>query len=511
MPVHVPRILPLLLAVGPAFVAASASGAEDFFDLITLSMSGRSVAAELADVDGDGRLDLFVVTLVGIPPAETRTIRVHLQKPGGGFSPEPDHVRAVPRWSAVYDVADVRPESPGAELILLRPEGLTILSLATGSAPRWDIRVPGPTTVGLATDERGLEPFRMAYPELGEEPWLLVPQVGQLTAVSPQGELRARLAIPRRANYLIIPATGLISLESDFQIFLDVPKLLLGDVNGDGRTDIASATRHEIQVFLRRDDGNFPREPDRSLALGLVTPRDHIRGSGGVASEARDIDGDGRLDLLISHVQGGFRDAATTISLYMNRDGGWRLGQPDQTMVSKASLSSSALADFDADGRMELIRVEFSFSLLEVIEILVTREIDVEVSLHRYSAEGGFEKKPWAKKKIGVPFSFETFRPKGFLPSAQADLNGDGYRDFVSSGGGNEFEFFPGGPDGPFAERPAKQKMRTAGVIHFADWSGDGLEDFLLFDPHNFDVPVRLGRNRGLLPGTAPASVGSPH
>ena len=38
-----------------------------------------------------------------------------------------------------------------------------------------------------------------------------------------------------------------------------------------------------------------------------MTPRDHIRGSGGVASEARDIDGDGRLDLLISHVQGGFR------------------------------------------------------------------------------------------------------------------------------------------------------------------------------------------------------------
>jgi hypothetical protein len=500
----------LLLAVGPAFVAASSSGAEDFFELTTLPTSGRSVAAELADVDGDGRLDLFVVTLLGIPPEETRTIRVHLQRPDGGFSAEPDHVRAVPRWSAVYDVADVRPESPGAELILLRPEGLTILSLATGSAPRWDIGVPGPTTVGLATDERGLEPFRMVYPELGEEPWLLVPQIGQLTAVSLGGELRARLALPRRANYLIIPETGLVSLESDFQIFLDVPKLLLGDVNGDGRTDIASATRHEIQVFLRREDGSFPFEADRSLALGLVTPRDHIRGSGGVTSEARDIDGDGRLDLLISHVQGGFRDATTTISVYMNRDGGWQLGQPDQTIVSKASLSSNALADFDADGRMELVRIEFSFSLLEVIELLVSKEIDLDVSLHRYSAEGGFEEKPWAKKKIEVPFSFETFRPNGFLPSAQADLNGDGYRDFVSSGGGDELEFFPGGPDGPFAERPEKQKMGTAGVIHFADWSGDGLEDFVLFDPHNFDVPVRLGRNLGLLPGTAPALVESP-
>ena len=37
-------------------------------------------------------------------------------------------------------------------------------------------------------------------------------------------------------------------------------------------------------------------------------------------SEA-DIDGDGRLDLLVSHVRGAVSDSTTTIYLYLNRDG----------------------------------------------------------------------------------------------------------------------------------------------------------------------------------------------
>ncbi len=81
-------------------------------------------------------------------------------------------------------------------------------------------------------------------------------------------------------------------------------------------------------------------------------------------------------------------------------------------------------------------------------------------------------------------------------------MNGDGYLDFVNSGGGKALEIHLGGDEGPFAKSASKQKMSTAGVIHFRDLDGDRLEDFVIFDPHNFDVPVRIGRNLGRLPGT---------
>ena len=488
-------LIPLLL------VGASDARAEDLFEITEFASEGRSVAAEFAELNGDGRIDLFVVALIGIPPEERRTIRVYLQRPDGSFGADPHHAVSLPRWSAVYDVADLREESPGEELVLLRPDGVTLLSLADTSGTRWQLPVSGPTTMGLADDERGFERFRMVYRDFGPEPWILVPQIGQLSALSPRGEVRAQLAISRRANYLTLPTTGLLAIESDLQIFLDAPKLAAGDVDGDGRVDIVSSTRHELRVFLRREDGSFPFEPSRALPLRLVTPRDHARGSGGVASEVKDIDADGRLDLLLSHVRGAFADATTTIYVYMNRDGGWDLSEPTQTLMTEASLVSNALYDLDRDGRRELVRLQVRFSLLELVEFLLSREVDIDLSVHRYVSGVGFGKKPWMKKKLSLPFSFETFRFKGFLPTATTDVNSDGYLDLVSSGGGKSIEVFLGDRGGRFAKRAKRQKIPTAGVIHFADFDQDGLQDFVIFDPHRFDIPVRIGRNRGLLPG----------
>ncbi len=479
------------------------AAADDLFALSEIEAPGRSVAAELADLDGDGDTDLFVVSLVGLPPAEERLIRVHLQA-DGALPPAPDYVIPVPRFSSVYDIADLA-ETPGHELVLLGPSGVVLLSLGTPEPTPLVLPVPGATTLGPAEDERGFEPFKLVYDGLAPEPWIVVPQIGQLTALAPSGEVRAQLDVQRRANYLTMPETGLVAIESDFQAILDHPKLALGDVDGDGRTDMVTATRHEVRVFLQKPDGGFDREASRRLPLGLVTPRDHIRGSGGVSSVARDVDGDGRMDLLVSHVQGSFTDSNTVLRLFMNEGGAWDLTAPTQVIEDEGAINSAALVDFDGDGRLELLRLSLRFGLLEVIETLLSREVDVQVAIHGLDETSrAFEEKPSTRKQVSLGFSFETSRPNGFLPTATSDLNGDGYRDFVSSGDGEAIEVYLGGPGGPFDGRPQRQSMETTGVLHFGDVDGDRLPDFVLFNPHHFDAPVRIGRNLGALKGTAP-------
>lgn len=494
---------PAVLLTSILLCHLAAARGDPLFDIDTIESRGRSVAAEFADLDGDGRTDLMVVALLGIPPEEQRRIRVYLQKLDGSLPHKPDYTIEVPEQSAAYDLADLK-GGPGQELVLLRPEGLTLLSLADASGERWQLPAPGTATAGLADDERGFERFRLVYRDFGPEPWLLVPQVGQLMVLSPGGAVRAQLEIPRRANYFIVRDTGLVSVESDFQVFVDVPKLAVGDVDGDGLVDIVFSTRHELWVYLRRGDGSFPTAPDRRLALRLVTPRDHIRGSGGVASTARDIDGDGRLDLLVTHLEGSFTNATSTTYIYMNRNGQWKLGEPDHVFRSKSSLDSHALLDLDGDGRLELLRTKLGFGLLELVKLLLTREFDVQVFIHRYDDGSGFDEKPWLKTQVELPFSFDTFRLEGFMPTAEADLNADGIRDFVSSGGGNAIEITLGDAKTPFANRRYRQEVPTAGAIRFGDLDNDGLSDFVIFDPHDFDVPVRVGRNRGELPGARP-------
>lgn len=174
-----------VLLVGTLIAASLSAAADDtIFDIQELTVQCRVVTANFANFDGDRQKDLMIVSLEGIPPKESRTIWVYLQQAGGGFPALPSHSIDLPPWSSVYDVADLR-DSRGDELVLLRPDRITILSIASAEATQWDLPVRGPSTVGAATDERGFDRFKLVFDNFGNEPWILVPQIGMVSACRP--------------------------------------------------------------------------------------------------------------------------------------------------------------------------------------------------------------------------------------------------------------------------------------------------------------------------------------
>ncbi len=497
-------------ALGTLLAVAAAADPGPPFELIELAAPGRIAAAGFADLDGDGRRDVFAVSLTGIPPNDRRELRIHFQTPSGRLPGAADWSGEVLDAAAAFDLADF-PDGPGEELLLLERNGVAVLSFPERRPQRREIRVPHPPTAGFAPDERGLDNLAMVRDEFADGPLLLVPGLGICTVMRPDGTVLGQLEVGHRANYFIPPRPGPIISENELEKFYDFPRLDVGDVNGDGRLDVIASNRHEIRTFERDAEGRFPSAASLQLAIGRHTEKDQIRsGSGNVRVASGDFDGDGRVDLLLNQTSGGFLAARSDTTVHLNRGGRWNLAEPDQTFSAEGRWSSWVIADLEGDGRIDLLEVQIPLSVLEIVEVLVTRSVDVEASVRRQGENGLFEEKPWLTRKLGVGFSLDTFEPKGFVPTLEPDLNGDGARDQVTSGGGESLEIALGGGENPYSRRAARQELDTTGYLRFGDLDSDGLQDFILYDRSRPGSPLRIGRNRGVLPGTAPRMRAAP-
>ncbi len=484
-------------------LAAAGAGADEPFAVQRIALPERVVQAELADLDGDGRGDLLCIGLSGLPPGDRRSLHVFFQRADGALPAEPDWSGELPAGAGAYDLAEVDAH-PGAELILLRRDRLTLLSWPGRLHARRDLPTGPEPTLALVADERGIDRLALARDGLGDGLRLVVPGLGWTTLLAPSGERLARLEVGARANYFLPPRPAPVFSENEAEIYFDHPRLLVGDVDGDGRGDLVAASRHELRVFEQDPEGGFSERASRRLALGRISAEDHVRNAGSVRVDGADLDADGRLDLLISSSSGGLFDAVTRTTLHLNRGGRWKLDAPDQEFVDADGLRATMLLDLDGDARAELVAVRIPTSVMEIAEVLLTREIDAEISVYRRGGEALFAVPPWHRWTIGVGWSLDTFRTRGFVPTLLADLNGDGVRDLLGSGDGDRLEVHLGDREAGFAKRHATQRLDTGGRIRFGDLDGDGLDDIVLYDPRRPDAPVRVLRNLGRLPGTRP-------
>jgi hypothetical protein len=500
-----PRGLAALAPHGFAALAlalcATAAADDEPFELTRVASEGRTVAAEIVDVSGDGRSDLIQVVYDGIPPEETRVVRVFRQREDGSLPRTPDSELALPEGVAIYDLADLD-ERPGSELLLLRPRDLALLSLADGSLRT--LGLDSATSAGVGADERGLDRLDLLQQTSQGERWLIVPLLGESLVLTPKGELRGRPRVGSRSNYFLAEATGAPIRETGIQGFFDAALVTPGDVDGDGRSDLIASTRHALRIFRQRPDGRFPSEPDRLLPLRRLSEEDHIRAAGTVSVLAEDLDRDGRVDLIVTHTGGGVTSARSETTIHLNRDGSWDLATADQRFESEGGWTGGSLTDMDGDGQPELVRVRIDLGVLEMVEFFLQRALDAHIAVHSLEAGGRFAQEPRLELDVDVAWSLETFRPRGFLVDLGPDLNGDGYRDMVASNAGESIDVSLGGPGRELGKRVARQPADSRGRVRFGDIDGDGLPDLLIYDPTRPDAPVWLARNAGRLPGTQP-------
>ena len=135
--------------------------------------------------------------------------------------------------------------------------------------------------------------------------------------------------------------------------FLDVlpaatgASFVVGDFNGDGTPDFVASTGNDVSILIGAGDGSF-----RSSSLGV----------NGEAVAAADLDGDGKLDLVVSASQLVTDVDAGTFTFHAALD--VLRGRGDGTFDAAPSFPidtevlAMVAADLDGDGRRDLASVE---------------------------------------------------------------------------------------------------------------------------------------------------------
>lgn len=229
--------------------------------------------------------------------------------------------------------------------------------------------------------------------------------------------------------------------------------IAIGDFNGDGIGDFATANVNSSNVSIRLGGGGgftSPFVPEISV------------GTNPWSIAIGDFNGDGNQDFATAN------QGANNVSIRLG-DGSGGFTSPTVPEITVGTIPSSvAIGDFNDDG---------------ISDFAVTNQLQNNVSIRLGNGSGGFTSP--AVPEIPVDGSAYSV--------AIADFNNDGRQDFVTTNGTASVRLGDG--SGGFSA-PAMPEVPVGSVprsVAIGDFDGDGLQDFITANNNSTTVSIRLG------------------
>lgn len=509
-----PRLHPVARAAGGlalalACAAAPAAGAEggaDAFEVSTLALAGRPLDVWVVP-DGRSRERLVAVSAEGAPPDERRHLVVFAPGPAGGVVREAAF--DLPPEAVAFDVAQLDPGSP-PELALLSAGSLRLRPVGPGAGPERTLALE--PALPLPPPTRGF--FRqpiLGHWDGGTRPSALVPALGGLLSVPLDGGAPRALAFPLYAFYYA-GDDGAGVRSGAVQSIVAWPELATGDDDGDGRSDLLALSRYDVAVY-RSAPGGLPAEPTRRVTLRPFSADEELRHlATSVSLFARDVDGDGLVDLVQHRTVGTLLRSHATTSVWRNHGSGADpAAAPDARLEGSGGFGSVFLEDLDGDGRLEALQLLVPFGAVQLVRAVLTDSVRARLRAFRFPAPGVGAARLAFSDELTLAVDAREGRTAGVLPTAAGDFDGDGLRDlaFGESLVRLALRLGEAGAEGPgFGPVVARQAMPAADRAVVGDFDGDGLDDVAAFDSRR-GSGIALLRNRGVV-GARRGEAGPP-
>ncbi len=202
-------------------------------------------------------------------------------------------------------------------------------------------------------------------------------------------------------SVLLNTGDGAFQAKLDYTTGVGPDSVAIGDLNGDGKPDLATAnvgTEHDpgrtVSVLLNRGDGSFQAKLD------------YTTGEGPDSVAIRDLNGDGKPDLATANF-GTEHDPGRTVSVLLNRgDGSFRANRDYAAQIRPWSV---AIGDLNGDRKPDLTTAN---NHARTVSVLLNK------------GDGTFN----AKRDYGTRQHPESV--------AIGDLNGDGSPDLATANHG---------------------------------------------------------------------------
>ena len=495
-----------LLGCSVLLLAPSGRADEAPFATSRAALPGRVVEVLAEPAAGPAPPRLVAVSVEGSAPDETRRVTAFTVGPGGALQGQGS--LPVPADAVSFDIADVVPGGD-LEVVFLASDRVEVRSLS-GAALQSRAIAPA---LPLPPRTRGFlhQPLLAAWSGDGALS-ALVPALGGLANVPLTASPVALLPFPLMTDYLAGDADAGVK-PGMLAAVIGWPEVARGDDDGDGRPDIFAFSRYELAVF-RTSAAGLPAAASRRASLRPFTAEEELRPAAESASLfARDLDGDGLVDLVLHRTFGTLLKSDATTSIWHNGGtGADPEAPPDAKVGGGGGFGSIFLEDLDGDGRSEAVQLFVPFSVVQLVRTVVTGAVQADLRVFRLDPPGIAGTTETYKDTLTVALDADRGRVSGILPNLRGDWNGDGMHDLLHGESLERLVIRLGGKGeaGPrFGGVAATLEVESTDRAVVADFDGDGLDDLALFDTLRESGGVRLLRNLGTLPGTA-AQVRAP-
>ena len=401
-----------------ALLAASAPAraqAVPFERIQTLTPGYPVAATRLVDLDGSaeaaGPPELVVVGRRG----DVRVWR--WDAAAGALAPAGERPLTLPDPSrTLLALADL--DGRGApQLVTLSPDGALAYAPLPGAGfasegvrlaarARFRLRPGQPTFAEFVRDVNGDGRLDVLVPAREScELWLNEP------AAAPEGAGDAGAgAALRRAATVDVPAVrfhlaGTEALSDVLVSSFSLPGLTTRDVNGDGREDLLVSRERTRAFHLQRADGGYPREPDVSVDLGIfrdTSPDPELEPGEilGGGQEAQFLSRDLDDDGIADHVIAHRRK----VWVFPGGPDGPQFTEPSAILKVADEVTALLVLDLDDDSRPDLLLIKVEVPGVSALVFGLLREWDVTIRAVGYRNASGrtFELTPAWRRELSL-------------------------------------------------------------------------------------------------------------